>query len=94
MNEKELGRSNIWKVRFMETEHSLHRLRIDRSLISCSLPQPFQNSEPACGKGLGSNTIEDRFFSPSLLCPRTGGVVSNRRHGWGYWDWAVAILKL
>lgn len=29
MNEKELGRSKIWKVRFMETEHSLHRLRID-----------------------------------------------------------------
>lgn len=29
MNEKELGRSNIWKARFMEMEHSLHRLRID-----------------------------------------------------------------
>ena len=29
MNEKELDRSNIWKARFMEMEHSLHRLRID-----------------------------------------------------------------
>ena len=29
MNEKDLGRSNIWKVSFMEIEHSLHRLKID-----------------------------------------------------------------